>query len=181
MEQSRHKIDFDPEKVDNRFHKILSFDPAIIYEKIGHIIKPYSRFQNFGMADLFPNDDGKCACGCGKIPTGRRKRWYSDACIVLPEQILRIINGHSEFITRCLYEVYGMKCSVCSKTNMELRRPNENDWRSPIELEHTIPIKHGGGGAWLSGYTLQCFICHREKTNKDFGFKQKYKNQIELL
>lgn len=178
MTPSRTKLEIDLTNVNKHFHKILSFDPTPIYQRIEGKIKPFNRFQGFGMVELFPNEDGKCACGCGKELSGRRKRWYSDECVKFPKQILRVINGDPQFITRCLQEAYGMGCSVCGKTSMEISRPNVNDWRTPIELEHTLAIKLGGGGAWLSGYTLQCFICHREKTNKDFGFKQAVTEQV---
>lgn len=181
MTPSRTKIDVDLNNVDKHFHKILSFDPTPIFERISHKIKPFNRFQSIGMSELFPsNEEGKCACGCGVLLSGRRKRWASDECSKLASHVFTVTRGDSAFITRCLQEAYGMGCSVCGKTSMEINRPNVNDWRSPIELEHTIPIKLGGGGPWLSGYTLQCFICHREKTNKDFGFKQVTTEQVAI-
>lgn len=173
MEHRKMLIVNDINKINENYRDILTLDPSIYYERIEHRIKPYQRFQSISIVELFPQkEDGTCACGCGVLLKGRNRRWATKECQKLPLQILYVLKGDSKFIANILYNVYGLVCSVCGKHSNELKRPNEKDYRSPIELEHTIPIKHGGGGGWLGNYTFHCFKCHREKTNKDFGFKK---------
>ncbi len=162
------------DSINPNFRDILLLDPKPFYDLIEHKIKPFQRHQLISIIELFPNKDDKtCACGCGVKLKGRQTRWASKDCQKLPLQILYVLKGDSQFITNILYSVYGYKCSVCGKSNMEVYRPNKNDMRCSIELEHTLAIKNGGGGSWLGNYTFHCINCHREKTNKDFGWKSK--------
>jgi 5-methylcytosine-specific restriction endonuclease McrA len=171
--KARQMITVDLSTVETRYHRILTFDPAEIYNRLEGRRDPYKRNQSVPIDLIFPDQDGKCACGCGTILTGRRKRYATDVCKSFVLRVYFILRGDSDVITRVIGAVYGHKCCMCGKTSMELDRPNIRDDRTPIELEHTLPVKHGGGGSWLSNYTLMCYLCHREKTNKDFGYKSK--------
>lgn len=62
--------------------RVLSFDPTIIYNRIGNLIDPYCRVQSqLSIDQIFPNPSKSiCACGCGQSMTGRRNRYASDEC-----------------------------------------------------------------------------------------------------
>lgn len=174
LESRKPLMDIDLSKVNKRYHRVISFDPTEVYRRIDSLIKPNKRTQFVPMDRLFPIIEGNtCDCGCGKELTGRRKRWASDECRRFVEHVYFVITGKSNVIGNILYAIYGWKCCECNRDSMDINRPNEKDVRTSIEIEHTLPVKHGGGGSWLSNYKLMCFECHRHKTNKDFGFKIK--------
>lgn len=155
-------------------NRVLTFDPDPIYQRMGDKISPFKRVQSLFMWDLFEfREDGICACGCEQKLSGRRKRYDSEDCSRFCNIIYCIITGRMETIRHYLQYVYEFRCCECSKTEREVERIHKDDWRTPIELEHILPVKHGGGGCWLSNYKFMCYVCHRGKTNKDFGFKSK--------
>lgn len=169
-ESSRKQLDISliPNNVDKKFRRILEFDPTDIYNRINELglLNPFLRKSSVGMDHLFPNQDGKCACGCGKELTGRRKRWASKECSEFAIRVFWIIGGYTATL-RLLRSAYigGYKCEVC----------NESEIYKSVELDHVFPVKFGGGGGWLSNYQFKCKKCHREKTNSDFGYKSKTK------
>ena len=118
---------------------------------------------------LFPDKkDGLCSCGCGIPINGKNRRWATDDCRKFADAIFAIIGGYSGDIRRILrHYACGYICEIC-----EAKDSPEN----PIELDHIFPVKFGGGGGWLSNYMFKCRKCHREKTNSDFGWKQKTNN-----
>jgi 5-methylcytosine-specific restriction endonuclease McrA len=106
---------------------------------------------------MFPKVDGMCSCGCGKPLTGKQKRWASEPCNTFATDIYFIICGYQGTVERFMLRYLGHKCS-CGEIY-------------GLELDHIVPVKHGGGGCWLNNYQWLCAKCHRLKTNKDFGFK----------
>lgn len=145
--------------------RVLFFDPAPLYERVKHKLRPTGRHQGIQMEDIFPKlPDPICACGCGKAPKSgsykNEKTWHrkfaTEACQQFCNDVLSIMNnyfGKPAFYID-LYE--GHKCSECPETNM-------------LELDHVVGVKHGGGACWLSNYVWRCKACHTKKTNKDFG------------
>lgn len=145
--------------------RVFFFDPTPLYERINEANKlnPYQRQCTVSMTFLFQNNDNKCACGCGVELIGRRKRWASKECSDFSYNVFAIISGYTNTL-RAFRSAYigGYRCEVC----------NEPEIYEPVELDHIYPVKFGGGGGWLSNYQFKCKKCHREKTNKDFGFKE---------
>lgn len=149
------------ERWNNRL-KVLFFDPTEIYERLGNKIDHYKRTQSsgLGIAEFFPDrTDGLCACGCGRPA---RKRWATDMCSEWCWQVRRIIcYGTAE--ARMFVEMYyGEKCVDCEERG--------------CDIDHILPVKHGGGGCWLSNFVPRCPTCHKDKTNRDFK-RGKYKNE----
>jgi len=157
--------------------KVFEFDPAEMYERINflNVAKPYERHHSIGVKILFPQNDNLCSCGCGQVLQGRRTRWASDECRLFSDVVFCIIAGYRDTIANYVGLIKGFKCAVCNSSYC-------------CELDHIYPIKFGGGNSWLSNYEFKCKKCHREKTNKDFGFGLekpkivlKVENQIELF
>lgn len=140
--------------------RVLFLNPAEIYARIN--IQPYKRRQtpqNIGMQFMFPKQAEKiCSCGCGQKLEGKRSRWATDECASFAVDVYHIIYGHLDTIKFYLKEYHGRKCK-CGKVRK-------------MKVDHIIPVKHGGGGCWLSNYQFLCHACHVEKTNTDFGWKQ---------
>jgi len=145
--------------------RIFFFDPTPLYEKINEakVLNPYQRQCTVSINFLFDNKGKMCACGCGKELSGRQKRWSSKECNDFAFAVFAIISGYANTLRqyRNIF-IGGYKCEICGK-------PEDHE---AIELDHIYPVKFGGGGGWLSNYQFKCKKCHREKTNKDFGFKQ---------
>ena len=145
--------------------RVFFFDPTSVYERINelNLLNPYQRHCSVSMMHLFHNIENKCACGCNQELSGRQKRWASKECSVFAVYVFDIIAGRQQTLRklRSLF-VGGLHCEVCGIQGYDVS----------LELDHIIPVKHGGGGGWLSNYQFKCKKCHREKTNMDFGFKQ---------
>lgn len=145
--------------------RVFFFDPTPLYEKINEakILNPFQRQCSVSMTFLFKNENNKCACGCGKDLTGRQKRWASKECSDFAFAVFAIIGGYTNTLRnyRSIF-IGGIECEIC----------NDIPQYEAVELDHIHPVKFGGGGGWLSNYQFKCKKCHREKTNKDFGFKQ---------
>jgi 5-methylcytosine-specific restriction endonuclease McrA len=145
-----------------RIKRVLFFDPAEAYQRIGHLINPYQRYTSVGMGLLFPTKEkGLCACGCGKQidKSSGRRRWATDECNNFAQAVWCIIAGVPDMINKYLRLYHGDGCAECG------------DPQHGIELDHCHPVSRGGGGAWLSNYKRLCVLHHRHKTNTDFGWK----------
>jgi 5-methylcytosine-specific restriction endonuclease McrA len=151
--------------------RVLYCDPLPYYNNIRHKVNHYKRYQaGFIVEDMFPTTEDKtCACGCGKRLTGRRTRWATDRCSEFAVDVFRILKGDIPTIKKYLAWYYGKACSECGECDI------------PLDLEHTTPVKYGGGGCWLSNFTLMCSPCHREKTKIDMGSEPVPDNQIKLF
>jgi len=144
--------------------RVLQYDPSPVYDRIKHLIQPYSRYQrNVSIKDMFPNEvKGICACGCDKELTGKRTRWATEDCSNFPVEVYFIIVGRADFVRSYLDRYYGYKCS----------NPHCNSGKIDLDADHIIGVKHGGGGCWLGNYQYLCKPCHRSKTNEDFGWNK---------
>lgn len=164
-EVCRQKIDvsnINLSKYQPHIKRLFQCDPSIFYERIekhgGFDI--YKRQYTISMIVLFPKTEGICGCGCGKQLTGRRTRWYSKNCAKFATSVFYILSGYASNLRVYRKMIVGaVKCENCASTKS-------------VELDHIHPVKYGGGGGWLNNYIFLCQLCHRDKTNKDFGFKQ---------
>ncbi|MDB5261873.1 MAG: endonuclease, partial [Adhaeribacter sp.] len=110
--------------------------------------------------DMFPDrQDGFCSCGCGSALTGRRRRWSSDDCTKFATTVWAIIDGQAGVFEYYVAKYQGRKCAGCGS-------------RRDLKVDHVMPVKHGGGGCWLSNFQLLCHPCHVNKTKIDFGWQQ---------
>lgn len=175
-----------------KYKDILGFNPSEIYTRLDGVINPFLRRNRIGVEQTFPDyKNGLCGCGCGEKLTGRRRRWASDECSKLPVTITSIINGDVSVIKPIVAYMYDKKCSVCGKGDEDFKRTVEHpvwkknmtdreyktytrqynksvhDMASKIHLDHTLPVKKGGGGCWLSNYQLLCEECHKIKTKQE--------------
>jgi len=115
---------------------------------------------------MFPDrKDGYCSCGCGAALVGRRRRWATNECTKFALGVWAIIDGQVGTFEYYVGKYNGKKCAGCRS-------------RRQLKVDHIVPVKHGGGGCWLSNFQLLCHACHVIKTNKDFGWKQ---NAVEVL
>ena len=174
-EECRKPLVISDENTNWRPHikRLFEFDPTPIYDRINEesLLNPYMRQCTVSISFLFPKVKGICSCGCGKVLEGRRTRWASDDCEHFARAVFSIISGYSDSIRtyRSLFLGDGwIHCEICGP----------DSFREQIELDHIFPVKFGGGGGWLSNYQFKCKTCHRKKTNADFGFKQKTRQQI---
>lgn len=153
--------------------RVMFFDPTELYARIAHLIDPYARHQGLQMDQVFPRtDNGDCVCGCGlkgkEYSTGKYQKYHSDVCRSFTSDVLSILNNYFKVPSKYITRYAGDKCVGCGGSN----------W---LELDHIVGVKHGGGGSWLSNYEWKCKDCHREKTNKDFGFKSNKENPDNQL
>ncbi len=140
--------------------RVLFFDPEIVYQT--QPVNVYKRVQaNLEFSKLFPSKiDKTCSCGCGLVLSGRRTRWATKTCAAFAAIIWEIIDGRQATIRKFIKLYNGSwKCVVCNSGRQ-------------VKLDHTVPVKLGGGGCWLNNYQLLCHNCHVIKTNQDFGWKQ---------
>ena len=131
--------------------RVLAFDPSELYERVGDKIDPYKRWTSVSMSTLFPpKEDGTCGCGCGEILTGERTRWASVECRNFASHVWAVIAGDIRVIRMLLYLYYGDYCQECN-----------DDGEHGLQIDHIVPVVHGGGGGWLSNYRILCRGCHR--------------------
>lgn len=158
--------------------RVLFFNPKKLYKRIENKIDPYKRHQGLQMDDVFPKIEGKCACGCDKVPESSKegaeyvwqRKWAHWNCQSFASDVLSIINNYFGKPAYYIKIYAGNKCSECDETH-------------DLELDHIIGVKHGGGGCWLSNYRFLCRKHHVKKTNKTFGkgeFKIDTSGQIKM-
>lgn len=158
--------------------RVLSFDPSQISERLK--LNHFKRTQTVQISILFPQEEGLCRCGCNNKLPKNRKSWATDDCQKYAYAVANILIGRTETIRSFLKIYYGWECQDCGckDTGHTVIRTSYNgskyeDSISLIKIDHIVPVKHGGGGCWLSNYRLRCHSCHKDKTNKDFGWKSK--------
>ncbi len=148
------------------WERVLFFDPTDIYNRIK--IDPFKRIHAISITSMFPDIEGKCACGCGLDLPPRRSRFSTENCSRFAWAVRNIICNAHQAPSKFINKYYGNKCSECDSIN-------------GLELDHIIGVKHGGGGCWLSNYRWLCKVCHNDKTNKDFKRKRhKPDNNLKL-
>lgn len=158
-----------PERVE-LIKRVVFYDPSEVYARLGDKLDPYKRHPGLSVEQCFPKIEGKCACGCDKVPAIRpgadRKKWASDDCYSFASNVISIINNYFQKPQWFTTLYYGKKCIQCESTNA-------------LELDHIIGVKQGGGGCWLSNYRWLCRTCHVDKTNQTFKKKQ-YKETTQI-
>lgn len=152
-----------PERIEyweNRL-RLIFFDPSQVYARAEGLIDPFKRTQGkLESKILFPlRSDGICRCGCER-QTKEKHLWYSQACQNFAYRVYGIISYGTAEIKHLIQLYYGKKCTNC-----------DNDW---CDIDHIIPVKHGGGGCWLSNFMPLCKSCHKIKTKKDFNWAELY-------
>jgi 5-methylcytosine-specific restriction endonuclease McrA len=162
-----HRKKKDDKKIQV-IERVMFFDPTELYSRISHLIDPNKRHQSIQMEQMFPKLEGICACGCGEKPQGSKegeeriwqRKWFNNECNDFASNVLSIINNYYEVGKKYITWYHGnKKCIKCSNISF-------------LELDHIIPVKHGGGGCWLSNYEWKCKECHVDKTNSDFNRKK---------
>lgn len=158
-----------------KIEKVLYFDPTEVYKLAAHRIDPHKRHQSLIRNELFPGEiKGVCACGCTDKPkeysTGKFSMWASSVCSGFTADVQSIINNYFKVPQKYIDIYYGHRCGECGENPHNL------------QLDHTVGVKQGGGGCWLSNYKWLCHDCHVAKTNRDFGRNGKTanKNQIKM-
>ena len=103
---------------------------------------------------LYPSIKGLCACGCGKVLTGRKTRWFSSKCSTKCFEEFSIIKGSVSVIRKKLFKLDKGACRECGEIT--------KDW----EADHIIPVHRGGGACTLTNFQTLCKSCHKVKTYK---------------
>lgn len=140
--------------MERTLENLLALKPDPAYKKN---IDPYARRQTkVYMGTMFPNHDGKCACGCGTKLKGRQTRWanpeHTYAGILV--DYYDIVKGDIPTIRHYLYlRDHG----ICADPECD---GTETAW----EADHIIEVREGGGGCFLDGYQTLCLKCHKRKT-----------------
>lgn len=117
------------------------------------MINNYSRYQKgLSLGLLYPQNNGLCACGCGKRLAGRQSKWASQECRDGAYFDFAIIKGDNKIIRQELFKRDEGFCHRCGVY--------DNKW----EADHIIPVTLGGGGNNLSNFQTLCSECHKEKT-----------------
>jgi hypothetical protein len=117
------------------------------------MFNPYIRYQKSITLDtLFPDAEGKCACGCNRKLEGRRKRWYSTECCDNAFTQFNIIRGDMPTIRKLLYQKDTGACNHCGLIT--------DHW----EADHIIPVHLGGGACDIDNFQTLCKDCHKAKT-----------------
>lgn len=119
------------------------------------MLNKFSRYQqDFQMHHMYPiRNDGFCACGCGKILSGKQTRWASEKCSNDSYLKFAVIKGSNDVIRELVFERDQGFCRNCGVY--------DEKW----EADHIIPIHQGGGACELENFQTLCPDCHLEKTN----------------
>lgn len=160
-------FDFDEERKGywNARLRLIFFDPKEIYERIEPFIDINRRKQGkLNIEKLFPkNEYGICRCGCNQKT---ERQWATQNCKNFAYRVYAIIAYGTQQAKVLMQTYFGDKCCNC----------NENNWE---DLDHDIPVKHGGGACWLSNFKPLCKQCHKDKTKKDFKWGE-YKETAQV-
>jgi hypothetical protein len=118
------------------------------------MIDNFKRYQvGLRLIDLFPNRiDGLCACGCGKILNGRKKRWASECCQSEALNIFLIVKGDSFTIRSEVFERDNGFCCKCGVLSL--------NWHA----DHITPVFLGGSACGLDNFQTLCIDCHKGKS-----------------
>jgi len=121
------------------------------------MIDNFKRVQHgLKLIDLYPSQDGLCACGCGEKLTGRQKRWASELCSTLAYEQFAIIKGNTGIIRKHLFFKQSGFCQSCGVQT--------SNW----EAHHIIPVHNGGGACDISNFNTLCAACHKQKHSKRY-------------
>lgn len=119
------------------------------------MINRFVRYQKgLTLQIMFPQKDSNfCACGCGRILNGRKKRWATESCQSNAVKNFFIIKGDIAIIRK---ELLKRDFGICNYCGCE-----DHNW----EADHIIPVKFGGGACDLNNFQTLCQSCHLEKSN----------------
>lgn len=117
-------------------------------------LNSYIRYQKgLVLEDIFPTrQDKTCACGCGSILTGRKKKWASKKCLKSALLDFFIIKGDVSVIRSELFKIDRGYCRTCGKYDI--------DWQA----DHIKPVFLGGGACSIQNFQTLCLCCHKQKT-----------------
>jgi hypothetical protein len=117
------------------------------------LIEKYRRRQqHINLIDYAPNVGNMCACGCGFVLTGKKKRWATVDCSTKCYEEFAIIKGNTSAIRQALFLIEGGYCRYCGAYDQH--------WQA----DHIIPVYKGGAGCNLSNFQTLCLHCHIQKT-----------------
>ncbi|MVZ65028.1 hypothetical protein GQF61_04135 [Sphingobacterium sp. DK4209] len=118
------------------------------------VLNQYSRYQRgLSMEDLFPKrEDNTCACGCGNLLYGRKRKWYSQTCMHNSLTQFQIIKGDTSVIREELFKLDGGFCRSCGVY--------DEKWQA----DHILSVSEGGAACSLDNFQTLCSCCHKEKT-----------------
>ena len=118
------------------------------------IIDNRRRYQKgLTLASLYPQlEREKCACGCGRNLTGRKRRWATPRCQEHAVKQFFIIKGDNQIIRDELFASDRGICQICFKY--------DEKW----EADHIIPVYMGGGGCDINNFQTLCKSCHEMKS-----------------
>jgi len=106
---------------------------------------------------LFPLIKGKCACGCGNLLTGRKRKWFSKQCMLTSLHQFYIIKGDNSAIRENLYSIESGFCRECGVF--------DSKWQA----DHILPVCKGGGACGIDNFQTLCVDCHKSKTSNLYG------------
>lgn len=145
--------------------RVLKYNPDKLYRRLDkeNALDPFKRQHSVSMKILFPAIEGECACGCGAKLEGRQKKWSSSNCQSFAHWIFAIISGYAGHLRKIRKHITGdYRCEECGE------KPDYE----PVDLDHIVAVKNGGGGGWLSNYQFKCKPCHKKKTKVDLKQKK---------
>ena len=101
---------------------------------------------------LFPKIDSFCACGCGKQLSGKKSKWYSDACRTSSYIKFAIVKGDNRIIRQ---EVFKRDQGFCRNCGVL-----DKNWQA----DHIQEVYRGGAACSIDNLQTLCLDCHKEKT-----------------
>ena len=150
--------------------------------------------KHFEPGARFVKRERVCRCGCGRVPTGRRHNWFSQACVdgwlmrtspsFVRQKVLERDRGicarcglDAEYLRTVINEMRGTcrrysHWSDSGEVNTWLRGTgrdflNEHgleSGRALWEAHHQVAVAEGGGLCGLDGYETLCRWCHQRET-----------------
>lgn len=120
------------------------------------LLNPYKRYQKgLVVEDIFPTrEDRKCACGCGRILTGRKTKWFSKECMRKALIQFFIIKGDASVIRTELFKRDKGFCQLCGVY--------DEKWQA----DHIKSVSEGGSACSLDNFQTLCSVCHKVKTSQ---------------
>lgn len=139
---------------------------------------PFRRYQSgLSIQSAYPmRTDGKCACGCDALLSGRRTRWATNECQRNAVEQFRLLKGDGQTIRRLVWERDKGVCRGCgleclggrpfTPEHLALQKDARRGKRSldTWEADHIIPVERGGAACGLDNIQTLCVRCHRQKT-----------------
>lgn len=125
------------------------------FQYMKSLIDPYKRYQKgLVVEDIFPTrQDRRCACGCGRILTGRKAKWFSKECMKKALIQFFIIKGDTSVIRSELFKRDKGFCQICGVY--------DEKWQA----DHIKSVSEGGSACSLYNFQTLCNDCHKIKTS----------------